>query len=184
VVAIGLNVSEGVGPLVEDDVELAFLDPLVEPGAAEDESADPVDEALVGAADELEPVRVDVLAEGRGRFADLAVDGELDEVVELLGVEPGGREVELHGGLLDALGEVGLVECEAELSVLENVVGARLVVASACSSFHLDDPLTGSPSRVAHVLQSPAADAPGRPPVNAGLHPFRPGRNAPVRGDG
>ena len=88
-VAIGLDVAEGVRALVEDDVELALLDPLIEPGAAEDEAADPVDEALLGAADELDPVRVDVLAEGGGRVADLAVDRELDEVVELLGPRPG-----------------------------------------------------------------------------------------------
>ena len=93
--------------------------------------------ALVGAADELEPVGVDVLAERRSGVADLAVDGELDEVVELFGLEPRRREAELDRGLLDPLREVGLVEREAELPVLEDVVGARLVVASARCSFHL-----------------------------------------------
>jgi hypothetical protein len=36
VAAIGLDVAEGLGVLVEDDVQLALLDPLIEPGAAED----------------------------------------------------------------------------------------------------------------------------------------------------
>ena len=40
-------------------------------------------------------------------------------------------EAELDRGLLDPLAEVVLVEGEAELAVLEHVVGARLVVPSA-----------------------------------------------------
>src|SRR5207249_736068 len=40
-------------------------------------------------------------------------------------------EAELHRGLLDALGEIALVEREAKLPVLEDVVGARLVVAAS-----------------------------------------------------
>jgi hypothetical protein len=58
---------------VEDDVELALLDPLVEPGAAEDQPPDPMDQAAVRRADELGPVLVDVLPERRGRLPDLAV---------------------------------------------------------------------------------------------------------------
>ena len=65
VAAVRLDVAEGLGALVEDDVELALLDPLVEPGAAEDEAAEPVDEAAVGGADQVLPVLVDVLAEAR-----------------------------------------------------------------------------------------------------------------------
>ena len=64
-VAIGLHVAEALALGVEDDVELALLDALVEPGAAEDEPADPVHEAAVGGADQLGPVLVDVLARGR-----------------------------------------------------------------------------------------------------------------------
>ena len=121
---------------VEDDVELALLDPLVEPGAAEDEAPDPVDEAAVRGADELGPVLVDVLAERRGGLADLAVDGELEQVVELVAREAAVDEVELHRRLLDALREVLLVEGEAQLAVLEHVVGARLVVPSASCLLH------------------------------------------------
>ena len=82
-VALGLDVAEGVRGVVEDDVELALLDALVEPGGAEDEPAQPVHERAVGRADELRPAVVDVLAERRGRVLDLAVDGEVDEVLEL-----------------------------------------------------------------------------------------------------
>src|SRR5215218_7994444 len=62
-VAIGLDVAEGLARFVEDDVELALLDPLVEPGAAEDQPPQPVDEALVGGPDQVLPVLVDVLAQ-------------------------------------------------------------------------------------------------------------------------
>ncbi len=64
-------------------------------------------------------------------LGDLAVDGEVEEVVELLVAEALLDEAEFDRGLLDALGEVVLVEGEAELAVLEHVVGARLVVSSA-----------------------------------------------------
>src|SRR3954451_20371733 len=80
-VAVGLDVAEGVRVRVEGDVELALLDSLIEPGAAEDEATKPVDEAAVGGPDQVGPVIVDVLAEHRDRLADLAVDGELEEVV-------------------------------------------------------------------------------------------------------
>jgi len=47
--------------LVEHDLELALHDALVEPGAAEHEPADPVDEGPFGGPVELEPALVDVL---------------------------------------------------------------------------------------------------------------------------
>src|SRR5262249_45300171 len=130
-VPIGLHVHEGVGVHVELDVELALLDALVEPGGAEDEAAQPVDEAAVAGADELGPAVVDVLAEGGRRLLDLAVDAERHEVLELWVVEPPGDEAELVRGLLAALAEVALVEGEAELSVLEDEVLSAVVVASA-----------------------------------------------------
>ena len=64
-------------------------------------------------------------------LGDLAADGEVEEVVELLLAESLVDEAELDRGLLDPLPEVLLVEGEAELPVLEYVVGARLVVPSA-----------------------------------------------------
>jgi hypothetical protein len=56
-------------------------------------------------------------------------------------VEPLAHEVELDRGLLDALGEVPLVECEPELSVLEHVVRAGLVIPSACGLVHRSEHL-------------------------------------------
>src|ERR1700760_2081811 len=129
--AVRLDVAEGLGPLVEDDVELALLDPLVEPGAAEDEAPDPVDEAAVGGTDEVLPVLVDVFPEGGAGLGDLAADREVEEVVDLLLAQSLVDEGELHRGLLDPLGEILLVEREAELSVLQYVIGARLVIPSA-----------------------------------------------------
>jgi hypothetical protein len=72
-----------------------------------------------------------VLAQGRRRLVDLAVDGEVDEVLELGLVEAAGDEAELQRGLLAALGEVALVEREAQLAVLEDEVLSGVVVAAA-----------------------------------------------------
>jgi hypothetical protein len=66
-----------------------------------------------------------VLAEPRRRILYLAVDGEVHEVLELRAVQPGGDEAELERRLLDPLGEVQLVEREAQLPVLEHVIRAR-----------------------------------------------------------
>ena len=82
-------------------------------------------------ADQVVPVLVDVLAEARAGLGDLAADGEVEQVVELLGAEALVDEAELDRGLLDPLAEVLLVEGKAQLPVLEHVVGARLVVPSA-----------------------------------------------------
>ncbi len=72
--------------------------------------------------DELSPVLVDVLAEGGVGLADLAVDSQFEQIVELIGGKPVIDEVELHRGLLYALRKVLFVEREPELSVLEHVV--------------------------------------------------------------
>src|SRR3954447_1483508 len=130
-VAVGLDVGEGERVGVVGDVELTLLDALVEPGAAEDQSPQPVDEGAVGGADELGPAVVDVLAEGGGRVLDLAVDGEVDQILQLLLLEAAADEAQFEGRLLAALGEVALVEGEAELAVLENEVLARVVVAAS-----------------------------------------------------
>ena len=88
-------------------------------------------ERAVAGADELGPAVVDVLAQRRGRLLDLAVDGEVDEVLELGLVEASGDEAELQRRLLAALGEVALVEGEAQLAVLEDEVLSGVVVAAA-----------------------------------------------------
>ena len=56
------------------------------------------------------------------RLGDLTVDGEVHQVLALVVAERTVDESELAGGLLDALGEVTLVEREPELAVLEDVV--------------------------------------------------------------
>ncbi len=76
-----------------------------------------------------------MFAESRGGVEDLAVDREVDQVFELLLAEPAADEAELQRRLLAALGEVGLVEGEAELPVFQDEVLAGVVVF-ASSGFH------------------------------------------------
>src|SRR6185437_7401595 len=100
---VRLHVGEAAGLVVEGDAQLALLDALVEPGAAEHQAPEPVDQRALGRSDELRPAVVDVFAQRRGRVDDLAVDGQVDEVFELLRAEAAGHEAELQGGLLAAL---------------------------------------------------------------------------------
>ena len=88
-------------------------------------------ERALGRADELGPAVVDVLAQRRGGVEDLAVDGQVDEVFELLLAEAAADEAELQRRLLAALGEVRLVEGEAELSVFEDEVLSGVVVSAS-----------------------------------------------------
>src|SRR5439155_1452348 len=133
--ALGLHVGEGLRVRVEGDVELAFLDALVQPRGAQDQATQPVHERAVRRADELGPAVVDVLAQRRARVGDLAVDREIDEILQLGVAEAPADEGELHRRLLAALGEVSLVEGEAQLAVLEHEVVAGVVVA-ALSGLH------------------------------------------------
>ena len=71
-----------------------------------------------------------MLAQVGGRLDHLAVHGQVHQVLALLGRRAARDEAELDRRLLHALGEVALVEGEAQLAVLEHVVGARLVVAA------------------------------------------------------
>ncbi len=130
-VALGLDVGEGLRVDVEGDVELALLHALVQPGAAEHQPPQPVHEAAVGRPHELGPAVVDVLAQLRGGVGDLAVDREVDQVLELGLAEPAADEAELHRRLLAALLEVALVEGEPELAVFEDEVLAGVVVAAS-----------------------------------------------------
>src|SRR5206468_8223706 len=65
--ALGLDVDERPRLLVVTEVELALLDPLIEPGAAEDQPSQPVNERALGGADELRPAVVHVFAGARDR---------------------------------------------------------------------------------------------------------------------
>ena len=62
---------------------------------------------------------------------DLAVDRQVDEVFELVCAQTPADEAEPQRRLLAALGEVRFVECEAQLSVFEDEVLARVVVSAA-----------------------------------------------------
>src|SRR6185369_7060140 len=130
-VAVGLDVGEALLVGLEAHVELALLHALVQPGRAEDEPPQPVDQRPIARPDQLGPAVVDVLAQRAGGILDLAVDGEVHEVLELRVVEPAADEPELQRGLLAALGEVTLVERESKLSVLEDEVVSRVVVSAA-----------------------------------------------------
>src|SRR5205085_12497650 len=118
-IAVGLDVVEGALVAVEAHVELALLHALIKPRRAEHEPSQPVDQRAVAGPDELGPAVVDVLAQGAGRVLDLAVDGEVHEVLELRVVKPAADEAELQGSLLATLAEVALVEGEPKLTVFE-----------------------------------------------------------------
>src|SRR3954470_15567267 len=85
--AARIAVGELRAVLVPDDLEQAFLDAVVEPGAAEDQLAQPVDERL--AVDERDPLPVadDVAAEQAARILDPPLGGELDEIGGLVLVQ-------------------------------------------------------------------------------------------------
>ena len=63
-------------------------------------------------------------------------------------------EAELAGGLLDALGEVALVEREAELPVLEHVVLTGVVVAAANLIHSVRPGVAGASASYARFLPS------------------------------
>ncbi len=124
-----LEVRELGGAVVPRDIQTSVLDAVVEPRAAEDELAEPVDERFP--ADERQPLPManEVAAELAARLLDHAVRGELDEVgrlvvVELVVVD----EAEPERRRADPLGEVVGVEAEAEAEELDDHVVARRVV--------------------------------------------------------
>ena len=73
--------------VVPGDLEQAFLDAVVEPGAAEDELAQPVDERLALHERELLPVANEVAAERAPGLPDPPAGGQLDQVGRLVVVE-------------------------------------------------------------------------------------------------
>jgi len=103
---------------------------VVEPGAAEDELSQPVDERLAFDKREPLPVADEVAPELAARLLDHSVRCQLDEVVRLFLVElVVVDEPEPVGGCRDALREVGLVEAEAETEELDHdVVAGRVVL--------------------------------------------------------
>src|SRR5947199_7743759 len=95
--------------VVPADLELALLQVVVEPRAAEDELLQPVHERLAAHEGDLVPAADEVAAERAARLLDPGALDELDEIGRLVLVELVPREEpELHGGgghaLLEVLG--------------------------------------------------------------------------------
>src|SRR5207244_10200898 len=110
-------------------LEQPFLHAVVEPRAAEDELAQPVDERLAVDERQALPVADEVAAEPTPRLVDQPAVDELDEIAGLVLVELVALdEPELHGGGGDALLEVEGVEGEPVAEELDLVVLARGVV--------------------------------------------------------
>ena len=94
--------------VVPGDLEQPLLDAVVEPGAPEDQLAQPVDERLAVDEGDALPVADDVAAERAARLDDPAVRGELDEIGGLVVVELVPlQQAELDGRRDDPLLEVG-----------------------------------------------------------------------------
>ena len=123
--AARVAVGELGGVLVPGDLEQALLHAVVEPGAAEHELAQPVDERLAVDEREALPVAHEVPPEGAARLVDPPLGGELDEVGGLVLVEVVRLdEAELDRGRGDPLLEVVGVEAEAVAEELDDVVVA------------------------------------------------------------
>src|SRR5262249_51207737 len=100
--------------LVPGDLEQPLLHAMVEPGATEDELAEPVDEGLAVDEGNALPVANHITAQWAARLDDLTVGRQLDQVGRLVVVELAGfQEPELDGGCDDALLEVFPPEPEA-----------------------------------------------------------------------
>ena len=131
----GHAVRERARALVERDVEHALLQPVIEPGPAKHELAQPVDERLRVQAVEVGRVRGQVGAERRARPRNPAVRGEGDEVVHLARLEVAVVDQLQPGrGGRHALGEVGPREAVAVVEELDREVVAGVVVGRG--SFH------------------------------------------------
>src|SRR5205814_436626 len=102
--AVRVVVLEVGVALVERDLELPLLHALVEPGAAEDELLQPVDQRLALDEGDLGPMANEVAAELAAGLLDRVPLGELDQVGRLVAVELVPlQQAELDGGCRDAL---------------------------------------------------------------------------------
>src|SRR5438046_9519376 len=105
--ASGLEVGEIRRVLVPGDLEPPVLDAVVEPRAAEDQLAQPVDERLAVHERQPLPVPHEVAAELATGLLDQPVRRQLDEILGLLLVELVVlHDAELEGRRRYALGEV------------------------------------------------------------------------------
>src|SRR5215210_1217516 len=118
--------------IVPRDLQQPLLDALVEPGAAEDQLPQPVDEGLAAHERDVLPLPDEVLPEPAARLRDASVGGQLDEVARLVVVElVPCDQPELDAGRGDPLLEVGRVEAEPVAQELDLVVLPRPVVRLA-----------------------------------------------------
>ncbi len=125
----GMLIGELGVVLVPDDLERAALHLVIEPRAAEDQLAQPVDERLVVDERHALPVAYEVAPETRERLVDHPLRRQRDEVGDLVLVELGRLDdPELHGRSDDAALEVGGAEREPIAQELDDVVVARGVV--------------------------------------------------------
>ena len=89
--------------------ELALVDALVKPGAAKDQAAKPVNQASARpAAGSPGQQSLTCSPSAEAGSEDLAIDGEVDEIFELLFAQTPADEAELDRSLLAALGEVAV----------------------------------------------------------------------------
>ena len=128
-VAAWVAVAELAFLLVPVHLEQPFLDAVVEPGAAEDELPEPVDERLALDERELLPVAHEVAAQRAPRLIDPSVGRQLHEVLDLVLVQVVALdEPELDSRRRHALLEVAGVEGEPVPEELDHVVLAGGVV--------------------------------------------------------
>jgi single-stranded-DNA-specific exonuclease RecJ len=115
--------------LVPIHVQQAELHALIEPGTAEDQLAQPVDERLAVDGRQRLPVPDEIAAELASRLVDPLVGRELDEISGLVLVEiVAFDESELHRRADHAFLEILGVESEPVAEKLDHVVVAGLVV--------------------------------------------------------
>ena len=130
--AARVAVGELRGGVVPGDLEQVLLHPVVEPGAPEDELAQPVDERLALDEGNSLPVANQVPAEETAGLFDETLRGQFDQVGRLVAVQlVCFDEAELDGGCRDALLEVAAVEAEPIAEELDDVVVSGRVVGAA-----------------------------------------------------
>src|SRR5205823_11278657 len=121
--AARVSVRELGAVVVPGDFEEALFHSMVEPGSAEDQLAQPVDERLALDEGNALPVANEIPAEQAPRFVDAALRGQLDQVGRLVVVKlVRFEEPELDSGCDHALLEVGGVEAEVVAEELDDVV--------------------------------------------------------------
>ena len=130
--AARLRIAEVAVVLVPRDLQEPFLDPVVEPRAAEHELSQPVDERLALQQAHALPVPHEIAPERTACVGDPPIGRELDEVGGLVVVEVvGPDQPESDGGGRDPLLEVVRVEAEAVAEELDDVLVAGRIVRLA-----------------------------------------------------